>query len=86
MKSKQEKPLLRIGAAAQLLGVSADTLRRWGDKGILKPDIFTFDGSCHRYYFRSEIEAFLKKTRIDPELTAISMSYLRRVEGRGGED
>jgi len=32
-----EKKLLRIGEAAEMLGVSKVTLRRWDKKGILKP-------------------------------------------------
>lgn len=33
--SPQEGPLYRIGRAAELLGVSVDTVRRWADEGRL---------------------------------------------------
>ncbi len=35
MRSSQPAPLYRIGHAAELLGVSVDTVRRWADDGRL---------------------------------------------------
>lgn len=35
MRSSQEAPFYRIGHAAELLGVSVDTVRRWADEGQL---------------------------------------------------
>ena len=35
MRGSQEAPLYRIGHAAELLGVSVDTVRRWADEGDL---------------------------------------------------
>ena len=34
--AKPEKPSVRIGVAAEMLGVSSDTLRRWGETGKLR--------------------------------------------------
>ncbi len=35
MRSSPQTPLYRIGQAAELLGVSVDTVRRWADEGRL---------------------------------------------------
>jgi excisionase family DNA binding protein len=59
MKEKTEKPLIRIGEAAALLGIHKDTLRSWGDVGEFKPHHKTASGT--RFYLRSDIDEFLKK-------------------------
>lgn len=51
-----EKPLLTIGEAAEMLGVSVDTLRRWDDQGILKP--FRASEKGYRYYSKQDLELF----------------------------
>lgn len=56
MRSK----LIPIGRAAQLLGVSISTLRRWDKSGQLRSTRTGVKG--HRYYLRSEIGEFLKDT------------------------
>lgn len=54
MKNK----LIPIGKAAQLLGVSINTLRRWDSSGRLKST--RSGGSGHRYYIQSDIDEFLQ--------------------------
>lgn len=48
-----------IGQAAQQLGVSTDTLRRWERDGRIAP-ARTLKG--HRRYTREDIEALLKRS------------------------
>ena len=45
----------RIAEAAKLLGVHPSTLRRWDEKGILRPSIRTPTGE--RRYTEADIEA-----------------------------
>lgn len=52
-----EKELITISEAAEILGVSIDTLRRWDKSGKLKP-IKTSDAG-YRLYSRSQTELFL---------------------------
>lgn len=52
---KQEK-LLSIAQAAQLLGVSIDTLRRWDKSGKLVAT--RKNGGTHRYYNQRDLELF----------------------------
>jgi len=49
-----EKALLTIGEAAQYLGVSIDTLRRWDKKGIL-PSVRVMQNG-HRYYSQHSLD------------------------------
>ncbi len=51
-----EEKLLKISEAAEILGVSIDTLRRWDESGKL-PAIRKED-SAHRYYREKDIEIF----------------------------
>ncbi len=53
---KKEKDLLAIGEAAELLGVSVDTLRRWDRAEKLKA-IKSSGG--HRYYSKEQLERFI---------------------------
>ena len=50
----------RIAEAARLLGVHPSTLRRWDEKGILRPSIRTPTGE--RRYTEADLEAVLKNT------------------------
>ncbi|OGE87893.1 MAG: hypothetical protein A3J07_04255 [Candidatus Doudnabacteria bacterium RIFCSPLOWO2_02_FULL_49_13] len=52
-----EQDLITISEAAEILGVSIDTLRRWDKKGKLSP-VKTSDAG-YRLYNRSQIELFL---------------------------
>ena len=45
----------RIAEAAKLLGVHPSTLRRWDEKGILRPSIRTLTGE--RRYTEADLEA-----------------------------
>lgn len=49
--------LMKSGAAARYLGISAATLRKFQDTGILKP--FQLYPSGHRRYSRKQLEEFL---------------------------
>lgn len=55
-----------IGAAAtaEMYGVSADTVARWADEGVI-PSFRTPGG--HRRFRRSDIEADIESRRIVPE-------------------
>lgn len=48
--------LLTISEAAQFLGVSIDTLRRWDSSGKLVA--IRKDGGVHRYYLEKDLELF----------------------------
>lgn len=48
--------LLTISEAAQFLGVSIDTLRRWDNSGKLTA--VRKDGGVHRYYLEKDLELF----------------------------
>lgn len=52
----KDPDLLRIGEAAEILGVTAETVRNWTAKGKL-PALLTPGG--HRFYRRSDVEAAL---------------------------
>lgn len=49
---------VNIGEAAQILGVSVDTLRRWDKKGLLKSERATEKG--YRFYSKKELLFFWK--------------------------
>lgn len=51
-----EEKLLKIGEAAEILGVSIDTLRRWDESGKLTA--IKKEGGTHRYYREKDIEIF----------------------------
>lgn len=51
-----ENELLNIGQAAELLGVSRDTLRRWDESGKLLA--IRKEGGTHRYYREKDLEIF----------------------------
>jgi len=51
-----EERLLKISEAAEILGVSIDTLRRWDESGKLTA--IKKEGGTHRYYQEKDIEIF----------------------------
>jgi excisionase family DNA binding protein len=54
-----QNKLISIGKAAQRLGVSIDTLRRWDASGRLKAT--RIGPHSHRYYLQSDLDQFLEK-------------------------
>ncbi|MBI5753537.1 helix-turn-helix domain-containing protein [Candidatus Peregrinibacteria bacterium] len=62
--------LLNIKEAANLIGVSIDTLRRWDEAGKL-PAIRAGGKGSHRFYQKSDLELFLK----DPFYLAKSWAF-----------
>lgn len=52
---------LTVGEAAELLGVSKDTLRRWDRAGKLKARRHPITG--YRLYLRKELDEFLRGVR-----------------------
>lgn len=57
-----QNKLIVISKAAQLIGVSIDTLRRWDAAGRLKSTRSGLRG--HRYYLKSDIDEFLQDVNI----------------------
>ena len=55
------KDLIAIGEAAELLGISRDTLRRWDKNGRLRA---TKSSGGHRLYSRFQIELYLSDLQI----------------------
>ena len=51
-----EEELLTISQAAEYLGVSLNTLRRWDESGKLVA--IKKDGGTHRYYREKDLEIF----------------------------
>jgi len=51
-----EEKLFKISEAAEILGVSIDTLRRWDESGKL--NAVKKEGGTHRYYREKDIEIF----------------------------
>jgi excisionase family DNA binding protein len=62
-ESTREKPdlrsktMLRVGEVASLLGLHANTVRRWEDKGVLRA--YRFGTRGDRRFRREDIDSFL---------------------------
>ncbi|MER7889786.1 MerR family DNA-binding transcriptional regulator [Micromonospora sp. NPDC094482] len=68
----------RIGEAAELLGVSTDTVRRWIDAGRLPADR---DAQGHRVVDGVDLAAFARSQSADPDEGADSSSARNRLRG-----
>ena len=54
--SYMDEKLLTIGQAAEYLGISQNTLRRWDESGKLVA--IKKEGGVHRYYREKDLEIF----------------------------
>ncbi|WP_320068556.1 TOBE domain-containing protein [Micromonospora sp. RTGN7] len=70
--------VFRIGAAAELLGVSADTVRRWVDTGRLTA---TRDPHGHRVVDGVDLAAFVRAAAAAPEEHTELSSARNRLRG-----
>src|SRR5262245_888408 len=70
--------VFRIGEAAELLGVSSDTVRRWVDAGRLAA---TRDGHGHRVIGGADLAGFVRCHAIEPDARSEESSARNRLRG-----
>lgn len=66
--------LLTIGQTAKLLGISIQTLRRWDAIG--KMSSVSRKAAGHRYYLKSDIENYIKKSIKELDLFKIARNWV----------
>lgn len=78
--------LLKISEAAEMLGVSASTLREWEPKGILTPVGKTESG--HRLYSKEHIKRFMINPEVNSQLVLnpTNIIFYKGLEDETDED
>src|SRR5881396_2896073 len=71
-------PVFRIGESADLLGVSADTVRRWVDTGRLPA---VRDEHGHRAIEGADLAAFARSQAGEPDERVVASSARNRLRG-----
>lgn len=59
--SVSDKLMLTVSDVAQLLGIHANTVRRWAQKGVLK--VYRLGARGDRRFRRQDIDSFLELSR-----------------------
>jgi len=78
MRYRTRVTVFRIGAAAELLGVSADTVRRWVDAGRLGA---ARDDHGHRVIEGTDLAGFVRAQAAEPEERSELSSARNRLRG-----
>jgi molybdopterin-binding protein len=78
-KPRNAQPALRIGEAAELIGVSVDTVRRWAEDGTLRT---TRSGGGQRLVSAAEVRRLIATRRkAAPDRTIVAQSARNRFPG-----
>ncbi len=78
-KKPRQQPALRIGQAAEVLGVSVDTIRRWAEDGTVKT---TRSDGGQRLIAAAEVRRLLDARRkTAPDRTIVAQSARNRFPG-----
>jgi molybdopterin-binding protein len=78
-KPRNAQPALRIGEAAELIGVSVDTIRRWAEDGTLKT---TRTSGGQRLVSAAEVRRLIgARRKAAPDRTIVAQSARNRFPG-----